>query len=201
MRERLPGTRLACLYLVGPGVFGDAHQDVRDIEFVVTARALLRGGEQVVDFAVGDHDFVGDLTLTQARHEDFAANILAKLGKRHAVFFQRQTQLRGNHLVFLRDAINRTIQLHIIHAHAVFAGKLHHGAVGDHAFEQLPFKIRTRWRRRTLARQLTGRAVDALVQIVARDHLVVDHGDDAVNGQNGSRLGLRLRLGMASGGD
>ena len=130
---------------------------MREVEFVVGS-GLFRSGDQIVDFAVGHDDFVVDFALAQARHEDFAANILAKTGERNAVFFQCQPQLRDDHLVILRDAFDGAIEFHVVDAQAVFLGKLHYRAVGNHAFKNLFFELRARRRGRALARQLAGGA-------------------------------------------
>ena len=101
---------------------------MREVEFVVCT-TLCGGGKQVVDFRIGDNDLVVDFAFAQTRHENFAADIFAKTRKRNAVFFQRQPQLRDDHLVILRDTLDGAIQFRVVDAHAVLFGKLRHRAI------------------------------------------------------------------------
>ena len=102
---------------------------------------------------------------------------------------QRHAQLCDNHLVVLRNALNRAIEFRIIHSHARVARILQHHAIGNHAVEQLPLQILARRRGGPRACQLTHRMGDTLIQLAAGDDLFINYRNNAVHGDNPARLG------------
>src|SRR5262245_40434407 len=200
--ERLLGAGAPRLDLLRGGVLGDGHEDVREVEFLAALLAPLLRADEALDLALADYDLVVDFTLPQAREDDLAADILAEPGERDAVLFQRRAQLRQVELVLLGDALQRAVELCIVDAQTRFLGELQLHAVDDHPIEQLLFQDIARWRRRALLLELHACDPVALVQVAARDDLVVHHGHDAVDDDRPARLlrGSRGRQHRQRGG-
>ena len=134
----------------------------------------------VVDFAVRNDQLAIDFALAQANHGDLVADFLAEAGISHAILLQRLTELRQIHLVAAGDAVDRLIQLRIVDPQPGLGGSTQLHALHDQPLEHLAFQHILRRQGRTLPLQLLERRGQPPLQFDVGNHLVANHGHDAV---------------------
>ncbi len=160
------------------------QQDVRQIVFGALRAADLVVREVQVDLGFADLDALVDLALAQALQHDLLAHLLAETLERDPVALERLAELREGEPVALGDAFDRAVELQLVHADAAVARELQLRALQDQALEHLPLEHRRGRNRGALAGELAPGEPHALAQLARRHHLLVDHGDDAVDERN-----------------
>ena len=177
---------LFCLYLELLDLLGTrrlrcAQENMRHFVFL---RGISRGriaAQIIVDLAFGDDDLVVHFTLAHACNGHLLADILAKFREGDAIFLQGIAELGQRHLVVGGDALQRLLKLRIVDAHAAVARVLQLDLVHDQTIEHLPLKLAPRRQRRSLLLQLRDGKVETCIQLMQRDHFVIDDGNDPVD--------------------
>ena len=100
---RLDGAAAQARNLVGARLFGQAHDDMGQRIFGVVAAGFC-AGEVGIDLGFGNGDATVDFAITQARHGDFLAYLLAELGPGNTVLFERGLEFVDGQLVVFGDA-------------------------------------------------------------------------------------------------
>jgi len=156
------------------------------------ARALLLGllllREVGLYFAFGHRDAVVHLALPQPLDKHLVPQILAKALERYSVALEYLAELGQRHLVRLRYAAHRAVQIQLIDFERGFLGELQLHSLGDHAFENLALHFRLGRRSRAAPVQFLDRIVDPGLELVLGDYLVVHHSHDAVHHRRLRRL-------------
>jgi hypothetical protein len=172
--------------LLGRRAVRQRDHDVGQANFGAADGAL---GQQLVDLGLADLDAALDVALAQAFDQHLLAQAGAEFLVAQSIRGQSLAQLVRGHAVARRDALDRLGQLRVADADAGFRGtgelQTHqHQAVEHLAFEHVP-----RRQLAGLAGVLGDDVLDRAVELAAKDHVLVDHGGDAVEG--GGRLGGR----------
>jgi len=144
-------------------------------------------GEKQVDLAVAHLDAVVDFTLAQARQHDLLAQLLAPGLERDIVALEGDAEIGEAHVVALRHALHRAIELQLVDADALVARELRLRLVEDQALEHLALEQAALRQRGSLPAQLALRRRHRLAELGRRDHFLVDHGHDAVDRQHALR--------------
>jgi hypothetical protein len=90
----------------------------------------------------------------------------------------------GRQLVILRNAQDGALDLGVVDFHAVFLGELKQRALGHHPLEHLLVENILRRRLHVLLLELLHDDALGVVEIVLGDRLVIDHGDDPIDGDD-----------------
>ena len=197
------GARLAGGDLLGRGVFGNSHHDLRDVHFDLVGNGGLLGGQISVDFGVGNLDLVVDFMLAQALHHHFVADLFAESGVRHAFLFHLVAHLLQRHLLLLGDAADRAVEFLIADLDAHFLGQLLLRALDDHRLKYLALQVGGGGNRRAGRLHACFDRAHPRGNFIFRDDVVVDHHRDRIDdvGRTGRwRPGAAGRLSGGSGG-
>nr|GEU28139.1 2-octaprenyl-6-methoxyphenol hydroxylase, putative [Tanacetum cinerariifolium] len=208
------GARAALGNHLGRGVVGNAYHDLRDVDFVLLGGGGFLGGQVAVHLGVGNLDLGVHLVFAQALHDDFFADFFAEGSVGRALFFHLVAQVLHRGFLRFGDAGNGAVELDVIDAHAHFLGQLQLGALDDHAFEQLALQVGSGRHLHVLRLHARRDGLDAVVELTARDDVVVDHHHDRIDGHIarrarrheartvglGHRFGGRLGHGRGSSG-
>ena len=183
--------------LLGRRLLGDDHQDVGQPVFGLAPGLRDDRRQEIVDLGVAHVELAVDLAVAQPLHHDLVADLLAILGVGDAFALHRLPEVLRRHLVLLRDARNRPLDLEVVDAHAGLLRVLHQRALGDQPLEQLLVEHVGRRRRHLLRLHLLQNGALLLVQVELRQRLVVDHRDHAI--ERDDRAGRRPRGGRRGG--
>jgi hypothetical protein len=178
--ERLLRLRARLLDALGARTLRHPHEDVRH----VVLRALgicLELLEEQIDLAVVHLDLVLDFALAEPREQNLLAQVLAPGVERDVVALEGAAEIGQRHLVVLRDALDRAVELEVVDPDAGVARLLQLRLVEHQPLEDLPLEHRARRRRGSLAVQLALGGGDRGVQLGERDHFLVHHRHDAVD--------------------
>jgi hypothetical protein len=89
---------------------------VRHLIFHPGIRARLQVGEEQVDLGVAHLDLVVHLALAQPVEQHLLAQVLAPGLVGHAVALERAAEFGQAHVVVLRHALHRAVELHLVDA-------------------------------------------------------------------------------------
>ncbi len=169
---------------------------MREIVFRLAPGLRLDGGEIVVHFGVAHRDLLVYFALAQPLHQDFVAHVFAVLAVGNIVLGQCLMQPIERQLVVLGNPLNRAVDHRVIDLDAVFLRELHQRTLGDQAFEHLLVEDIGARLLHLLLLQLLQDDAFGVVELVLRDGLVIDHGNDAVqrNGALWRRCPCRRRV-------
>ena len=179
--ERLLGAATPGLDLVGAGLFGHQHEDVRELVFGIAGILRLDCRQIMIDFSVAHGQPALDLAFAQALHHELTADVVAIL--RIGNFFRRQRLLEilRRQLVVLGDALDRALDLRVVDTQARFLRELHQRPLGDQALEHLLLEYVRRRGLHVLLLHLREHDTSGVVHLVLRNRLVVHDRDDAVD--------------------
>src|SRR5665213_1711879 len=180
LRQRVLGALVPLLDDVRLRFLRHAHDDVRQ-QVLVLASCLRRCRLQViVDLGFADEYVLLDLAFAQALQRELAANVLAIGGVRQALLGKHVAEFVGRHLVVLLHAQDRALDERVVDLDARFLRKLHQCALVDQPLEHLLGEHVPGGYRNLRFVQLANRLREAFVDVVLRNGLVVDDGDDAI---------------------
>lgn len=188
------GTRAARGDLFRAGVFRDAHENLRQVQFDLLAGGGFFRFQEIVHFGIGDLDLGIDFVLAQALHDDFITNLFAESRKRRAFLFHLVAQVLYRHFLLFSNTADGTVQGQVIDAHAHFLGQLHLRALNDHALQQLTTQVGRIGQGHVLRLHALLHALDAGRDFVARDHIVIDDDGDGIDGLAAARRWRRETL-------
>ncbi len=161
-------------------VFRNAHQNLREIEFLLSLCRICLGRKIIVDLGFRNLDLAVDFAFTYALHQNFIANLFPECRKGNAFALKLVSKLLHWHPVLLCNSRNRCIQHRIVDTHPHFLGELQLRTVHDHTFEQLPFQQIQRRYGDALGFHALLHALQALLQLIACDDFRVDHRNNRV---------------------
>jgi hypothetical protein len=173
--------------LVGRRLLRDEHEHV--LEAVLGLAAGLRGdgGEEVVDLGVAHRDAAVDLAVAQPLDGDLVPHVLAVARVAQPFALDRGAELIRGQLVVLNDPLDRALDLRVVDLDAGLLRVLHQRAVDDQPLEQLLLQHVVGRRRHLLRLHLLHDDALLEIEVVLRQRLVVDDGDDAIEGDDGGR--------------